>query len=125
MSRRGKLLLVSLPLAIALTAAFRFIQHTDHEYTFWVATFGETAARLEARCAALKSPDTCARARERRAFADGFRTHRDAVLLWWWPVLVAMVLAWSLAAICAIAVMRNARRSREIPGDPPRRTPGT
>ena len=118
------MLLVSLPLAIALTAAFRFIQHTDHEYTFWVAAFGETAALLEARCAALKSPDICAKARERRSFADEFRTYRDAVVLWWWPALLAMALAWSLAAVSAIAAMCKVRRSRETPGDPPARIPG-
>jgi cobalamin synthase len=123
MGRWGKLLLVSLLLAIALTAAFRFIQHTDHEYAFWVSTFGETAARLEARCAALQSPDVCARAKERRSLADELRAHRDAVMAWWWPVLLAMLLAWSAAAVSAAAMVRKSR-CREILDDPSHGKPG-
>ena len=54
----AKLLLISLPLAIALTATFRFIQHTDDEYSFWVEISAETAALVEARCVAIRSAAT-------------------------------------------------------------------
>jgi len=55
MNRWTKLLLISLPLAIVLTAAFRFIQHTDDEYSFWVEIYAETTALVEARCVAIRS----------------------------------------------------------------------
>ena len=116
MSRWGKLLLLSLPLALALTAALRFIQHTDQEYAFWMAAFGEIATEFEARCAASRSPDICARASDRKAFADGLKAHHDAVLAWWWPVVVPMALAWAAATIALIAVVRR-RRPRQLPAD--------
>ena len=119
MSRWGRLLLVSLPLAIALTAAFRFIQHTDQEYAFWVETFGATATQLEARCAASKSPDVCARAKSRRVFSEEFRTHRDAVMAWWWPVLLAMALAWIAAAASTCGLLCKPRRRETLPVPPP------
>lgn len=118
MSRRAGLLLVSLLLAIVLTAAFRFVQHADHEYAFWVAIFGATATQLEARCAASKSPDVCARARERRSFADEFRIHRDAVMAWWWPALLAMTLAWLAVVLSLAAVAIDAWRRRRLLHDP-------
>jgi hypothetical protein len=110
MSRWGKLLIVSLPLALALTAGLRFIQHTDREYTFWLAAFGEITTQLEARCAASRSPEVCARASGRKAFADGLKAHHDAVMAWWWPVVVPMSIAWATTAIALVGVLRTRRR---------------
>jgi cobalamin synthase len=112
MSRWRRLLLVTLPLALVLTAAFRFIQQTDAEYSFWVHAYGETATLLEARCAALASPAVCTRAKERRSLASEFRSYRDQVLAWWWPTLVSMLLAWAAASasLMAIAVQSYHRR---------------
>src|SRR5688500_9422302 len=90
MHRWTKLLLISLSLAVVFTAAFRFIQHTDNEYSFWVEIYAETAALVEARCVALRSPAACAR----ESSASEFQIYRDAVMLWWWPALLATVLAW-------------------------------
>jgi hypothetical protein len=119
-----KLLLVSLPLAVALTVAFRFIQHTDHEYAFWVATFGAVATQLEARCGAAQAPDVCTRAAQRRAIADEFRMYRDAVMAWWWPVLVPMMGAWAAAAVAALALLARFGR-RGVTHDPPRERSGS
>ena len=107
----AKLLLISLPLAIALTATFRFIQHTDDEYSFWVEISAETAALVEARCVAIRSAAACGRA----ARVNEFQIYRDAVMAWWWPSLLAAALAWLVAAVALVATLRHARgRGRRI-----------
>lgn len=120
MSRGRRLLFVSLPLAIVLTAACRFIQHTDSEYGFWVQTYGETAAMLEARCAALASPAVCARAVERRSLAREFQTYHDAVMAWWWPALLATLGAWLAALGAGVALAVAAWRRQGLSRAPPR-----
>ena len=108
MNRWAKLLLISLPLAIVLTAAFRFIQHTDDEYSFWVEIHAETTALVEARCLAIRSAAACGRT----ARVNEFQVYRDAVMAWWWPVLVAAALAWTVAAVSLVATLRHARGRR-------------
>ena len=111
MNRWTKLLLISLPLAIVLTGAFRFIQHTDDEYSFWVEMYAETAALVEARCVAIRSPAACGRA----ARVNEFQVYRDAVMAWWWPALLAAALAWLVAAVSLVATVRQARsRGRRL-----------
>jgi len=108
MNRWAKLLLISLPLAIALTAAFRFIQHTDSEYSFWVDMYAETAALVEARCVAIRSAAACGR----EAQISEFQVYRDAVMVWWWPTLLAAALAWLVATVSLVATLRGARGRR-------------
>jgi hypothetical protein len=108
MNRWAKLLLVSLSLAVVLTAAFRFIQYTDDEYTFWVDIYTETAALVEARCVAIRSADACAR----KSRTSEFQIYRDAVMAWWWPALLASVLAWLAAAVSFVGVLRHGCRRR-------------
>ena len=108
LNRWAKLLLISLPLAVALTAAFRFIQHTDNEYSFWVEIYAETAALVEARCVALRSPAACAR----ESSVSEFQVYRDAVMLWWWPALLAMALAWLISAVSFVGVLQHGRDRR-------------
>ena len=119
MNRWVKLLLISLPLAVVLTAAFRFIQHTDNEYSFWVEIYNETAALVEARCVALRSPAACAR----DSRVSEFQVYRDAVMQWWWPALLAAVLAWLVAALSFLGVIRHGRGRRSLAAeDAARRT---
>jgi hypothetical protein len=108
MNRWTKLLLISLPLAIALTGAFRFIQHTDDEYSFWVDIYAETAALVEARCVTIRSAAVCGR----EARASEFQVYRDAVMAWWWPALLGTALAWLVAAVSFVAALRCARSRR-------------
>jgi hypothetical protein len=108
MNRWTKLLLISLPLAIVLTGAFRFIQHTDSEYSFWVETYAETAAMVEARCVAIRSAAACGR----ESRPSEFQVYRDAVTAWWWPALLAAALAWLVAAVSFVAVLQHTRSRR-------------
>ena len=108
MNRWTKLLLISLPLAIALTAAFRFIQHTDNEYSFWVDMYAETAALVEARCVAIRSAAACGR----EARVNEFQVYRDTVMAWWWPALLAAAVAWLVAAASLVATLHQARGRR-------------
>ena len=108
MNRWTKLLLISLPLAIVLTGAFRFIQHTDNEYSFWVEIHADTAALVEARCVAVRSAAACGR--EPRV--SEFQVYRDEVMAWWWPALLAAALAWLVAAVSLVATLRYARGRR-------------
>lgn len=110
MSRSGKILLVSLPLALLLTAAFRFIQHTDREYSGWIVIYGESTILLEARCAELRTPAACATARGRKALVAEFRDYRDSVIAWRWPVLTAMLLAWVTAIVSCFCIARRFAR---------------
>ncbi|MBI4195603.1 MAG: hypothetical protein HY526_11045 [Betaproteobacteria bacterium] len=107
MSRWGKLLLIFLPLAILATAGLRFIQHTDREYSHWIKVYGESAARLDARCAAVKTPTACDAARKRAAFVEEFEAHRNDVIAWRWPVLAAMLCAWAATLVCLVALGRR------------------
>ncbi len=115
MTRWGKVLVVSLALALLLTAAFRFIQHTDREYSQWIQTYGESAKRLEARCAEFRGPGICAAARDRRSFVVELENYRNSVMAWWWPTLVTMLLAWMAMIIPLFRVARRFfhRRSAE------------
>jgi hypothetical protein len=106
MNRWGKLLLAALPLALLLTAGYRFIQHTNVEYSLWIAFYGAAAARMEARCAEKRTPDICDAARKRRSFVAEFESHRTAVLAWWWPTVVMMALAWAAVLLLAVAAVR-------------------
>ena len=110
MSRGGKALLVALPFAIFLTAAARFIHHTDREYAQWIELYGRSAARLEIRCAELKTPGVCTMARNGRSFVAELQRYRDDVMAWWWPALVTMLLAW-IAAIIALVPVEIGRAS--------------
>lgn len=107
MSRWGKLLVVLLPAALLLTAAVRFIHHTDREYAQWIALYGESAARLEARCAELKAPGICSAARNRRSFVAELQGYHATVMAWRWPTYVAMVLAWIAVTISLFSVVRR------------------
>lgn len=119
MNRWVKLLLISLPLAVVLTAAFRFIQHTNDEYSFWVEIYNETAALVEARCVALRSSAACAR----DSRVSEFQVYRDTVMRWWWPALLAAALAWLVAAVSLFGVVRHLRhRRRPAVKDAARRT---
>lgn len=113
-----KLLVISLPLAVVLTAGFRFIQHTDNEYSFWVEIYSETAALVEARCIALRSPAACAR----DSSVSEFQVYRDTVVQWWWPALLAATLAWLVTAVSFLGVVRHGRR-RSPAADAARRPP--
>jgi cobalamin synthase len=106
----AKLLLISLPLAIVLTIGVRFIQHTDTEYSFWVEIYAETAAMIEARCTALRSAAACAR----DSGVSEFQVHRDAVMLWWWPTLLAAALAWLAATLSFWGILQYGCRRRAI-----------
>ena len=116
MSRGGKVLLVCLPLAILLTAAVRFIHHTDREYSQWIALYGERAKRLEARCAELKTPRVCTAARDRRSMVTELQGYHGSVMAWRWPTLVAMVLAWIAAILSLVPVAQRLilRRSADV-----------
>lgn len=106
MSRWDKVLVIALPAALIFSAACRFIHHTDNEYAYWINLYGESISWLEARCAELDTPGACDTAQTRRSFLDSLETHRERVLAWWWPALVATGLAWSavLASLAAIAL---------------------
>ena len=108
MNRWAKLLLISLPLALALTVAFRFIQHTDNEYSFWVDMYAETAALVDARCVAIRSAAACGR----EARVNEFQVYRDSVMAWWWPALLAAALAWLVVAVSLVAILHRARGRR-------------
>lgn len=114
MSRWEKVLLVALPLALLLSAACRFIHHTDREYAYWIALHGETVAWLEARCAELATPGACGTAQDRRSFLSSLESYRARVTAWWWPALVLTVLAWGavLAALASIVRRALSRRHR-------------
>lgn len=116
MSPVGKVLLVALPLALLLTAAVRFIHHTDREYSQWIAFYGERAKRLEERCAELTTPGVCTIARNRRSFVSELQHYHQNVTAWWWPTLGAMLLAWAAAIISFIPVARSLilRRGDEL-----------
>lgn len=116
MSRWGKVLLVSLPSALLLTAALRFIHHTDREYSQWIDLFGQSAQRLEARCAELKIAGVCAAARKQQAFVGELQSYREKVVMWWWPTLVAMLLAWIAALVSLFRLARRIllRRSTQV-----------
>lgn len=114
MSRWGIVLLVALPVALLLSAACRFIHHTDREYAYWIALHGETVAWLEARCAELATPGACGTAQDRRSFLSSLESYRARVTAWWWPALVLTVLAWGavLAALASIVRGALSRRHR-------------
>lgn len=116
MSRWGKLLVVLLPAALLLTAAVRFIHHTDREYAQWIALYGESAARLEARCAEIKAPGVCTAARNRRSFVAELQGYHANVMAWWWPTYVAMLLAWVAVIVSLFSVARRIllRRRDEV-----------
>lgn len=107
MSRGGKLLLVALPLALSLTAAVRFIHHTDREYSQWIELYARSAARLEIRCAELKTPGVCAMTRNHKSFVAELQRYHDNVMAWWWPTLGAMLLAWMAVIIPLVPVARR------------------
>ena len=120
MKRWKKTLILSLPVAILLTAASRFIYHTDREYSHWIAVYETSAIRLEARCAALKASGVCTTAEKRRAFVTDLESYRNRIMSWWWPALVTMLLAW-MAVILALATAARAmlhRPSNEVHENP-------
>lgn len=117
MNRWAKILLVSVLLAILLTAAFRFLHHTDREYSQWIRIYGESATRLEARCAELKTPRACAAARDRRSLVTEFESYHGKVMAWWWPTLVAMSLTWIAAIVSLFPIARRFFFRRRAEGD--------
>jgi len=124
MRRWGKLLVVLLPAALLLTAAVRFVHHTDREYAQWIALYGKSAARLEAHCAELKTSGVCTAARNRRSFVAELQGYHVSVMAWWWLTYVAMLLAWFAVIISLFSVARAffRRRGAEV-DEPTRRTP--
>lgn len=102
MTRSGKALLVALPVALLLSAALRFIHHTDREYSYWISLYGESVVWLEGRCAALNTPGACGTAQDRRSFVSALESYRDSVTAWWWPTLVLTTMAW--VAVVALLV---------------------
>ena len=116
MSRWGKVFLIALLPALLLTAAARFIYHTDREYSPWIALYGESAKRLEARCAEFKTPGICTAARNRKSMVAELQGYYDSVMAWWWPTLGAMLLAWIAVLVSLLSVARRIllRRSDEI-----------
>jgi hypothetical protein len=100
-----KLLVIALPAALMLTAAWRFIEHTDRDYTYWIRLHGESVAWLEARCAELHTPGACGTAQERRTFLTALETYRARVTAWRGPAVVAMLIAWIGAGAAVIAIV--------------------
>ena len=99
MNRWGKVLLAALPLALLLTAACRFIYHTDRDYSQWMAIYGKSTTRLAAHCAERNMPGACSAARDSRLFTDALTTHHAKVMAWWWPTFVSMLIAWLTAIV--------------------------
>jgi hypothetical protein len=115
MNRWEKVLLVALPAALLLSAACRFIHHTDREYAYWIALHVETVAWLEARCAELATPGACGTAHDRRSFLSSLESYRARVTAWWWPTLALTVAAWGAALAALVSMVRgyiNRRRGR-------------
>ena len=108
----GKLLLIILPVALLLTGAFRFIQHTDHEYASWIEVFGASAALLAKRCAEQKTANACTAAEKRAALVAELNDYRDSVTAWWLPILVAMLLAWVAVLASCFSIARVYIRRR-------------
>jgi hypothetical protein len=104
MSRREKVLLVALPVALLLSAACRFIYHTDGEYSYWITLYRESVAWLEGRCTELNTPGACSTAQNRRSFLSSLESYRQSVTAWWWPTLILTAIAWVavLAALVSI-----------------------
>lgn len=107
MTRSGKMFLAALPVALLLSAALRFIHHTDREYSYWIAQYGESVVWLEARCAVLNTPGACGTAQDRRSFVLALETYRDRVTAWWWPTLVLTTVAWIVALVSLIPLARR------------------
>jgi hypothetical protein len=107
MSRWDKLLLIALPAALLLSVACRFIYHTDRDYAYWIALYGETLTWLEARCAELETPGACRTAQDRRSFLGSLESYRERVVAWWWPALVATCLAWTAALSALFAIVQR------------------
>lgn len=113
MTRAEKVLLVALPAALVLTAACRFIQHTDQEYSYWITQYGESLMWLEARCAELRTPGACRAAQDRLSFVAALESHRDRVTAWWWPTLALTVAAWLVAGFSSLPIVKRLLRRRE------------
>ena len=112
MSRWEKMLLVALPLALLLSVACRFIHHTDLEYAYWIDLYGDSVKWLEARCAELDTPGACGTAQDRRKFVASLESYRQQVLAWWWPALIATVLAWLATLVPLFAIAWRFLRER-------------
>lgn len=107
MNRWNKVLLVAVPLALVPTAALRYIDHTDREYSRWIETFDAGAALLDKRCADPRTPAACTAAGRHRALIAEYRDHRDSVVAWRQPVLAASLLAWAVVLVSAFRVVRG------------------
>lgn len=107
MTRSGKVFLAALPVALLLSAALRFIHHTESEYSYWIAQYGESVAWLEARCAELGTPGACASAQDRRTFVSALESYRDSVTAWWWPALALTIVAWAVALASFVPIARR------------------
>lgn len=112
MSRWDKVLLIALPAALLLSAASRFIHHTDIEYAYWINLYGESITWLEARCAELDTPGACDAAQDRRSFLHSLESYRERVLAWWWPALVTTGIAWSAVLVALVAIALRFLRGR-------------
>ena len=114
MPRWKKAILVASLVALPLTAACRFIHHTDREYSYWIRLYGENVVWLEERCAELRAPGACDRAEDRRSFLAALESHRASVAAWWWPSVILTALAWLTLVASLIAGARGllSRRKR-------------
>lgn len=102
MTRWNKIFLATFTAALLLTVAWRFIDHSDREYSYWIDLHRQSVAWLEARCAELHTPGACGTAQERRAFLMSLEDYRDRVNGLRRPVVVLTALAW-LAALASLA----------------------
>lgn len=106
-SRWERVLVVALVAALLLSAACRFIYHTDREYSYWISLYGESVVWLGERCAELRTPGVCGTAEDRRSFVLSLESYRDNVTAWWWPTLVLTVIAWIAVVASFFQVVRR------------------
>lgn len=117
MGRSKKTFLATLLLALLFTAAFRFIQHTDREYSEWIRIHEKSAQQLDEHCAGVKTAGVCASAQQRNVFLADLRRYRGTILAWWWPTLAAMLCAWAAAVASLIALARPFLARRRADAD--------
>jgi hypothetical protein len=112
MNACAKTLIIALPFALLLSAALRFIQHTEREYAMWLDLIGPSAELLAQRCKETETAAICAAARQRQALAAEFRDYHDSVMRWWWPMLAAALAAWAATVVSIACLARRRLRRR-------------